>query len=646
MRLRGMPPPEPTFVNRRRVFAEIGAVLAAATAERRCAYVHLHGLSGIGKSQLTHQLAREFAAEFPDGDCYVDLGAVGVANRPAEYLRKLLVGLGVPPRELTDDLDELTSLLRARVAGRRLLLVLDDVVGPQIAERLWFDAPGSLVVLVTSDRWSRLPTGYESVGIEPLTVADATDMVHRRLNQRRRSCPAAVIDALVHGTGGVPELIAVGTDTVASIPTASDDEIIEMFTALFEVERDAFYERFYGVVYERLSSSAQEAYRWLSLHHILSFPIGVAAALLGKSIAEAAPILKELYDRSLLSEDGGHYRFHYSVWQDAVTRRQIHDDEQVWAAATDRMLSSYIGKAVSYELVLSGRWRVAEIFREQPAACELTDRAACVATRAEGLLWLERNRKALCLMVTLAVQRNRPDLATAFCEAMWSLLHLHNHTDDWSTTHHEAIEAARRAGRHLDVLHLALQLAALHVRLKAFARAEEYVDLAEEIAVRWDHVFGRQSSLEWRARIRREERKFVEAERLYLASLDVAVHRLVDAQERLRAVAMVHFHIGRLYRDWPERASQVVAELTAAADFFRQGNDLDNYANVLLELGQALDPSQALPRLMEALGIFEADRSVDSQKRALRLLITVLSDQAPAADYRRRLAELEGGSAS
>ncbi|WP_163571643.1 NB-ARC domain-containing protein [Fodinicola feengrottensis] len=341
----------------------------------------------------------------------------------------------------------LSTRLREKVATRRVLIVLDGVVGPAIAEVFRFHAPGSLVVLISRDRWDRLPGSYVPFEIQPLKDQDAAELAELRFRRRGIACTPRVADAIVRGTGGMPQLIAVGAETLAGLPAGSEELVLRFVDAKLVKDWGRVFRQMYDSAYDQLSTAGKRAYRLLSLHPLpeLEFSVDAAMALLGTDFVTTVNALTELRNKNLLTTASEGYRFHSSVWRDAATRRDEVDSPDVQQEAVGRMLLWYLEKAVSYELVLSDRWRVLEIFQRVAAACDLADRVARERTREVALAWLERNLEILVQLVLLAHDRGFDREAVAFGEALWSVLHLHNHFDNWRTVHEVALKSAERA---------------------------------------------------------------------------------------------------------------------------------------------------------------------------------------------------------
>lgn len=124
---------------------ELAALDRALTGSAPVAVVA--GPAGAGKTALAVAAAHRVSERFPDGQFFVDLhgGEVTVAA----VLERLLRGIGFPPALIPSDVDERAALWRSELAGRRVLLVFDDVADRgQVAPLL--PATGPSATLVTT----------------------------------------------------------------------------------------------------------------------------------------------------------------------------------------------------------------------------------------------------------------------------------------------------------------------------------------------------------------------------------------------------------------------------------------------------------------------------------------------------------------
>src|SRR5206468_6340822 len=87
------------------------------------------GMPGVGKTALAVHWARRVAGRFPDGQLYVNLRGYdpeGAAVTPEEAAGWFLAALGVPAAQIPADGQARCGLYRSVLAGRRVLIVLDN----------------------------------------------------------------------------------------------------------------------------------------------------------------------------------------------------------------------------------------------------------------------------------------------------------------------------------------------------------------------------------------------------------------------------------------------------------------------------------------------------------------------------------------
>lgn len=140
------PPPGGPAVATRTLPRDIGAftgreselrqlVDSAASTARSGGVVAIHaigGMAGVGKTALAVHAAHRLAERFPDGQVFLPLHAHTPGQRPADpcdALASLLLTAGVTAGQIPPGLEERSRLWRDRLAGKRLLLVLDDAAG-------------------------------------------------------------------------------------------------------------------------------------------------------------------------------------------------------------------------------------------------------------------------------------------------------------------------------------------------------------------------------------------------------------------------------------------------------------------------------------------------------------------------------------
>ncbi|OKI38902.1 hypothetical protein A6A25_01485 [Saccharothrix sp. CB00851] len=186
--LRHVPPEVSLFVGRERELA----ALDEATLEPG-AVVLLHGIGGVGKTALALSWANRRRDRFGDGDLHVNLHGFDAAGRPVEpasAAEALLVSLGVRPEDVPAGLAERTTLLRATMAGRRILLVLDNAADSDQVIPLLPGTP-TVTVLVTSRNQLRKLAAHQRVTCAAPRSTTSAGSTRRSTGTTRRSKPSS-----------------------------------------------------------------------------------------------------------------------------------------------------------------------------------------------------------------------------------------------------------------------------------------------------------------------------------------------------------------------------------------------------------------------------------------------------------------------
>ncbi|HEX6342910.1 ATP-binding protein [Umezawaea sp.] len=172
------------------------------------------GAGGIGKTWLALRWAHERLERFPDGQLFVDLRGFspdGDPVRPAVAVRGFLDALGVDPGRVPVDLDAQAALYRSLVAGRRMLVVLDNAAdADQVVPLL----PGgsTCTVVVTSRRTLTTLITRHSAHHLPLDVLgddEARGLMAHRLGPARVATEPGAAAELARLCGGYPLALAI-----------------------------------------------------------------------------------------------------------------------------------------------------------------------------------------------------------------------------------------------------------------------------------------------------------------------------------------------------------------------------------------------------------------------------------------------------
>ena len=133
MALRTLPRDTARFTGRVRELDRLAAAVSETAATGGVIGIHaVDGMAGIGKTEFAVHAAHRLAARFPDGQIFLRLHAHTAGHQPvdpAEALATLLLTTGVAPQQIPPGLEARSATWRAHLAGKKILLVLDDAAG-------------------------------------------------------------------------------------------------------------------------------------------------------------------------------------------------------------------------------------------------------------------------------------------------------------------------------------------------------------------------------------------------------------------------------------------------------------------------------------------------------------------------------------
>ena len=167
----------------------------AAAAGGAVVITAIRGTAGVGKTALAVHWAHHAAARFPDGQLYVNLRGYdpsGEPVQPADAVRWLLEALAVPAAQIPSGAEAQTGLYRSLLAGKRMLIVLDNARDPAQVRPLLPGTPGSMVLVTSRSQLTGLAAtdGASLVSLDVLGGDEARVLLARRLGSdphRRRT---------------------------------------------------------------------------------------------------------------------------------------------------------------------------------------------------------------------------------------------------------------------------------------------------------------------------------------------------------------------------------------------------------------------------------------------------------------------------
>ncbi|GIJ50553.1 hypothetical protein Val02_74390 [Virgisporangium aliadipatigenens] len=308
------------------------------------AVVVVSGPPGVGKTSLVVQAAARLAEHFPDGVFFLDLrGLDDVAPGAPELVSRLLIALGVDEARVPADPADRSALYRAVVAGRRVLLLLDNAAD-EAQVRPLLPGSGRSTTVVTSRRGLAGLEAVERLALPVLSRGEAVQLLRRIIGARADTQPESGLHGLAEVCGHLPLALRIAGNRLLSRP---DWSIGYLLRRLGDADRrldllsagDLQVAAPFTQSYRRLSAAAARMFRRLALVPGADAGVELAASVAGVPLRAAEAALEELVESGLLqSAADGRYRFHDLLRLFARSRLQEeHPGER--HAAENRMVT-------------------------------------------------------------------------------------------------------------------------------------------------------------------------------------------------------------------------------------------------------------------------------------------------------------------
>ncbi|GAA3240854.1 BTAD domain-containing putative transcriptional regulator [Dactylosporangium siamense] len=388
----------------------------ADTVTEAAVIVGLSGPAGVGKTALAVHWGHHAGNRFPDGCLYVNLNGYGPpedAETPEEALRVLLDGLGVPPRRLPVGLDARAALFRSVIAGRRVLVVLDNARDAAQVRPLLPAAPGCLTLVTSRSSLTGLVAveGAMSLPLDTLGRDEARALLTARLGRSATALESAAVEEVIDGCAGLPLALAITAARAAVAPRRSLAVVARglrqgarRLDSLASPDATIDIRAVFSWSYRLLRRPTARLFRLLGLHTGGSVSAAVAASLAGDRPEEVAAALDELVEVNLLVEvEPGRYAFHDLLM--AFSRELISTDPEA-SAGVRRLLDHYLHTSAEADRHLDAfRWTVPL----PPLAPGV--RPETIDDRDEALAWFTGEHAALMASVALAAASEDPAVA-------------------------------------------------------------------------------------------------------------------------------------------------------------------------------------------------------------------------------------------
>jgi DNA-binding SARP family transcriptional activator len=353
----------PAVITLRRVPAQLPVAVGGFTGRDReltildgvrTGVAVISGTAGIGKTTLAVHWAHRIRC--PDGQLYVNLRGFDPARpplRPAEAVRGFLDALEVPPDRIPSTLDSQIGLYRSLVAGRRMLVVLDNARDADQVRPLLPGSADCLAIVTSRDQLAPLiaTEGAVAVYLDLLSSHEARDLLSARIGTSRVTAEPDAVAGLIVRCARLPLALTI---TAARAQAGRGLPLAALVQELRDAGLDALragdaatdLRAVFSWSLHVLDSESGRLFRLLGLHPGPDITVAAAASLSSRPKVQCRAAMAELVRAQLLTEHRpGRYTCHDLLR--AYASEQVHSVHSagVRQAAIHRVVDHYLHSA-------------------------------------------------------------------------------------------------------------------------------------------------------------------------------------------------------------------------------------------------------------------------------------------------------------
>jgi DNA-binding SARP family transcriptional activator/tetratricopeptide (TPR) repeat protein len=630
-----LPADLPSFAGRETELSQVEQMLGRDDGRPTVGICVIDGMAGIGKTTFAIHWAHRVARHFQDGQLYLDLrgfDASGFATAPADALYALLCSLGVPAGRIPDGLDARAGMYRSVLAGKRVLVVLDNARDVGQVRPLLPGTQGCLVIATSRNPLTGLAMtdGARLLTLNLPSVSTARETLERRLGADRVAAEPDAVDDIIRLCGQLPLALAIVATRAAHPGFTLESIAVELqrtqnrLDALGPAGVAADARTVFSWSYHHLSPQACRLFRLLSLHPAADITAAASASLLGVPPDQANRLIAELTSTSLLTEyQPGRFSLHDLIRAYAAELLENTDLGGDRQTAPVRLLDHYLHSLHAAQVALKPHRRLTALGPPEPGVTpeQFSDYRS-------ALSWFTSERQVLQAVVALATDSDCGFPAWQLALAMQHFYRSRGYFHDWLRTMEIALAAATRDADLPGQGHMLRSLAEASFHLDRPADSLRYLGRAQaayqQLGYTTEHaylhaifgeVFIRQGRLQLaiehsgRALELYREARHRSGEVRAIADIGIAhreLGRYQEAVSHIRSGIVLAHEVGTLHQEGKARKElgialskmrrhdKAVVELRQALTLLRHVGYRPQEAETLLALGNALS-AQGLP---------------------------------------------------
>ncbi|KJY27943.1 transcriptional regulator [Streptomyces sp. NRRL S-495] len=496
------------------------------------------GVAGVGKTGLAVRWAHRVRDRFPDGTLFADLR--GYSDEHAlttadDVLGRFLRALGVESDAVPSGSEDRVALYRSLLAGRRVLIVLDNVRTFAQLRPLLPGSAGCTVLATSRDQLEELVTWPQAarVRLGLLPRPESVELLERIVGRTRLQDAPEDVARLAELCDRLPLALRIAGARLASKPHWTVRHLVTRLAderrRLDELSRGESQVRAsFALSYRYLPPDAARLCRLLGLLPVPDFAAWAGAALLDTGVPEAEGLMEHLVDAQFLEAVGVdaagqlRYRFHDLMRLYAGELARAEESGPARDAACERFFLTFLG--IADEARRREHGGPFAVIRGSTPTPEL-DPALLDELLAVPLDWYEAERLSLVATVDRTARTGLAELSWELAAATGTLFTARNYVEDWRRCSETAREAARAAGDRRGEAVMERELGGVELRLSRLDASARHYGRALELFEAEGDDFGRAMVLNGLALVDRHR-----------GGYELAEHRLRDGLAIFRAV--------------------------------------------------------------------------------------------------------------
>jgi tetratricopeptide (TPR) repeat protein len=587
------------------------------------------GPPGAGKTALALRWAHHVAARFPDGQLYTDLRGYspdGVPARPDEVLEDFLTAFGVAAHQIPPGTEQRAAMFRSLVAGRRVLVVLDNAADSEQVRPLMPGTRNCGVVVTSRKRLSGfvVRAGAHRVTLGPMSSEESVILLRRIIGAGRADAEPEAVRTLAERCGHLPLALRVAAERVAARPHHAVADLVEELAAegerldVLAAEDDASLalRAAFFWSYRDLGPDVARMFRLLGFHPGMEISTAAAGALAGSPLPPVRRWLEALTSVHLLEEIGkDRYRLHDLLRDYAAERARAEEAANDRTAAVRRLTDWYLHTAHAVPGALLPKHPI--FMPMDPPAEGVTPLRFADAKAARD--WCESELGNVVPVTRLAIEHQFYGTGWKLPVLLWNYFARRRPWSVWTTSHKLAVESAVHGGDRFGEAWALNNLA--HAGPTQARRTDEEVSyLTRALEIRRE--IGDRHGLGWTQAalgyVSRDRGEFERAAEYFAAALPLFVELgdLHGQAQMLATLGEVYLRMNRLDDALPhlEEGVRTARELDGS---WIQGYTLVRYAEAHRQRGHL---PQALEYLEQAVAVCRdaADRGSEADALARR----------------------------